>query len=249
MSGLILSVRGIEKSFKDNHVLRGVDLDVCQGEVVTIIGPSGTGKTTFLRTLNWLDRPDAGTIEIDGARVDAKSASKREISALRSKTAMVFQHYNLFKNKSALDNVTAALRYVQHMDRAEAERRGRELLDRVGLADKAREYPARLSGGQQQRVGIARALAVRPSVILFDEPTSALDPEWVGEVLQVMHSIAEDGMTMMVVSHEMRFVRSIATRVVYLDGGKVLEDGTPDQVFNHPKTKEARRFLGQAHLT
>lgn len=249
MSGPILSARGIEKSFKDNHVLRDIDLDVCQGEVVTIIGPSGTGKTTFLRTLNWLDRPDAGTIEIDGVRADARSASKRDIAALRSKTAMVFQHYNLFRNKSALDNVTAALRYVQHLDRAEAERRGRELLDRVGLADKAGECPAMLSGGQQQRVGIARALAVRPSVILFDEPTSALDPEWVGEVLQVMHSIAEDGMTMMVVSHEMRFVRSIATRVVYLDEGKVLEDGTPDQVFNHPRTKEARRFLGQAHLT
>lgn len=249
MSGPILSARGIEKSFKDNHVLRDIDLDVCQGEVVTIIGPSGTGKTTFLRTLNWLDRPDAGTIEIDGVRADARSASKRDIAALRSKTAMVFQHYNLFRNKSALDNVTAALRYVQHLDRAEAERRGRELLDRVGLADKAGEYPAMLSGGQQQRVGIARALAVRPSVILFDEPTSALDPEWVGEVLQVMHSIAEDGMTMMVVSHEMRFVRSIATRVVYLDEGKVLEDGTPGQVFNHPRTKEARRFLGQAHLT
>ena len=244
MSRLILSARGIEKSFRDNHVLRGIDLDVCQGEVVTIIGPSGTGKTTFLRTLNWLDRPDAGTIEIDGARVDARSASWRDISALRSKTAMVFQHYNLFRNKNALDNVTAALRYVQHLDRAEAERRGRELLDRVGLADKAGEYPAMLSGGQQQRVGIARALAASPDILLMDEPFGAVD-EITREQLQteLRRIFDETGITIMFVTHDIREALHLATRVAVVDGGRIQQYAAPDELVEAPATDFVRRLV------
>ena len=227
---------------------RGVNLEIAKGEILTIIGPSGAGKTTLLRTLNWLDVPDAGTITIDGATIDATRATKRSIKQLRSKSAMVFQHYNLFNNKTALENVTESLILVRKLSRAEAEARGRQLLDRVGLSDKCDAYPSFLSGGQQQRVGIARALAVEPKVILFDEPTSALDPEWVNEVLAVMTEIARDGMTMIVVSHEMRFVRNVSTRVVLLDDGHILEDGTPEQVFQHPRHERAVQFLRQADL-
>lgn len=244
----MISIRGLEKSFGDNRVLRGVDLEIAKGEILTIIGPSGAGKTTLLRALNWLDVPDAGTITIDGATIDATRATKRSIKQLRSKSAMVFQHYNLFNNKTALENVTESLILVRKLSRAEAEARGRQLLDRVGLSDKCDAYPSFLSGGQQQRVGIARALAVEPKVILFDEPTSALDPEWVNEVLAVMTEIARDGMTMIVVSHEMRFVRNVSTRVVLLDDGHILEDGTPEQVFQHPRHERAVQFLRQADL-
>ena len=244
----MISIRGLEKSFGDNRVLRGVNLEIAKGEILTIIGPSGAGKTTLLRTLNWLDVPDAGTITIDGATIDATRATKRSIKQLRSKSAMVFQHYNLFNNKTALENVTESLILVRKLSRAEAEARGRQLLDRVGLSDKCDAYPSFLSGGQQQRVGIARALAVEPKVILFDEPTSALDPEWVNEVLAVMTEIARDGMTMIVVSHEMRFVRNVSTRVVLLDDGHILEDGTPEQVFQHPRHERAVQFLRQADL-
>ncbi len=244
----MISIRGLEKSFGDNRVLRGVNLEIAKGEILTIIGPSGAGKTTLLRTLNWLDVPDAGTITIDGATIDATRATKRSIKQLRSKSAMVFQHYNLFNNKTALENVTESLILVRKLPRAEAEARGRQLLERVGLSDKCDTYPSFLSGGQQQRVGIARALAVEPKVILFDEPTSALDPEWVNEVLAVMTEIARDGMTMIVVSHEMRFVRNVSTRVVLLDDGHILEDGTPEQVFQHPRHERAVQFLRQADL-
>ena len=244
----MISVRGLTKSFGENQVLRGVDLDVRQGEIVTIIGPSGAGKTTLLRALNWLDAPDSGTICIDGASIDAASANKKKIRQLRSKTAMVFQHYNLFNNKTSLENVTESLILVKKMSKEAAEERARQLLDRVGLSDKYNVYPSFLSGGQQQRVGIARALAVDPKVILFDEPTSALDPEWVNEVLTVMTEIAHEGMTMVVVSHEMRFVRDVSTRVVMLDDGQILEDGTPEQVFSNPKHERAKQFLKLAHL-
>ena len=244
----MIRIRGLKKTFGANQVLDGVDLDVEQGEVVTLIGPSGAGKTTLLRSLNWLEEPDAGTIDIDGASVCARSATRRQISALRGKTAMVFQHYNLFNNRTALENVTEGLCCVKRMPKKAARERGLELLNRVGLLDKADQYPSRLSGGQQQRVGIARALAVEPKVILFDEPTSALDPEWVGEVLAVMNRIAREGMTMIVVSHEMRFVRSVASRVVLLDEGVILEQGTPDALFNHPRHPRTRQFLRQAHL-
>ena len=247
----LLEVSGLTKSFGETKVLDGIDLSVSRGEVVTLIGPSGAGKTTLLRTLNWLEAPDAGTVSIDGASVEAtgKRASKRQISDLRSKSAMVFQRYALFRNKTALQNVTMALRCVKRLPEEQARELGLSLLDRVGLADKADHYPSQLSGGQEQRVGIARALAVHPSIVLFDEPTSALDPEWVGEVLSVMRDIASTGMTMVVVSHEMRFVQDIATRVLFLDGGKILEDGTPDQVFGAPKSARTRAFFAQAHLS
>ena len=244
----MIDVKGLKKSFGDNHVLRGVDLKVEKGEIVTMIGPSGAGKTTLLRSLNWLDAPDAGIIRIDDAEIDAARASKKAVKRLRSKTAMVFQHYNLFNNKTALENVTESLIMVKKLSKEAAKARGKELLDRVGLSNKYNAYPSFLSGGQQQRVGIARALAVDPKVILFDEPTSALDPEWVNEVLTVMTEIARDGMTMVVVSHEMRFVRDVSTRVLLLDEGQILEDGTPEQVFGNPQHERARQFLKLAHL-
>jgi ABC-type polar amino acid transport system ATPase subunit len=225
-----------------------VDLKVEKGEIVTMIGPSGAGKTTLLRSLNWLDAPDAGTIRIDDAEIDAARAGKKAVKRLRSKTAMVFQHYNLFNNKTALENVTESLIMVKKLSKETAKARGKELLDRVGLSDKYNAYPSFLSGGQQQRVGIARALAVDPKVILFDEPTSALDPEWVNEVLTVMTEIAREGMTMVVVSHEMRFVRDVSTRVLLLDEGQILEDGTPEQVFKNPQHERAQQFLKLAHL-
>lgn len=247
----ILSVRSLRKSFGSVTVLDGIDVDIQPGEVVSLIGPSGAGKTTFLRTLNWLEVPDAGSIEVDGARIETggHAPSRAEVSALRSKTAMVFQRYALFRNKTALENVTLALRCVQHVEAEQARERGLALLERCGLRDQADRYPSQLSGGQEQRVGIARALAVNPSVVLFDEPTSALDPEWVGEVLSVMRDIAAEGMTMVVVSHEMRFVKSAASRVLFLDGGQILEDGTPDQVFGAPSHERTRRFFAQAHLS
>ena len=244
----MIDVKGLKKYFGDNHVLRGVDLKVEKGEIVTMIGPSGAGKTTLLRSLNWLDAPDAGTIRIDDAEIDAARAGKKAVKRLRSKTAMVFQHYNLFNNKTALENVTESLIMVKKLSKETAKARGKELLDRVGLSDKYNAYPSFLSGGQQQRVGIARALAVDPKVILFDEPTSALDPEWVNEVLTVMTEIAREGMTMVVVSHEMRFVRDVSTRVLLLDEGQILEDGTPEQVFKNPQHERAQQFLKLAHL-
>lgn len=244
----MIRINGLTKAFGGNGVLSGVDLEVKQGEIVTIIGPSGAGKTTLLRTLNWLDVPDGGTIQIDDAFIDAANATKKRIRQLRSKTAMVFQHYNLFNNKTALENVTESLILVRKLPKAAAIQTGKYLLDRVGLSDKYDAYPSFLSGGQQQRVGIARALAVEPKVILFDEPTSALDPEWVNEVLTVMTEIAHDGMTMIVVSHEMRFVRDVSTRVVMLDEGRILEDGTPEQVFTNPQHERAKQFLKLANL-
>ncbi len=244
----MIEIRGLKKSYGKNEILSGIDFHVDKGEIVTLIGPSGAGKTTLLRTLNWLDAPQAGTIRIDDVTIDAGHVTKKDVHALRNKSAMVFQHYNLFANKTALQNVTESLRVVKKIDRDAADKKGLELLDRVGLADKADSYPAFLSGGQQQRVGIARALAVDPSVILFDEPTSALDPEWVSEVLAVMSRIARDGMTMIVVSHEMRFVRKLATKVAILDGGQIIEEGKPEQVFSAPKQERTRQFLSMANL-
>lgn len=244
----MISVKGLKKAFGENEVLKGVDLEVQKGEILTMIGPSGAGKTTLLRTLNWLDTPDEGTIAIDDTFIDARHATRKDIRRLRSKSAMVFQHYNLFSNKTALENVTESMILVQKMPKEQAYEKGKQLLDRVGLSGKYDSYPSFLSGGQQQRVGIARALAVNPRVILFDEPTSALDPEWVSEVLNVMTEIGREGMTMIVVSHEMRFVRNVATRVVFLDDGKILEDGTPEQIFENPSCDRTRQFLHQANL-
>jgi ABC-type polar amino acid transport system ATPase subunit len=241
----MIRVSGLEKSFGSNHVLKDVNLEIGKGEIVTMIGPSGAGKTTLLRTLNWLDAPDGGSVTIDGAYACARTADKRAIRELRGKTAMVFQHYNLFANRTALENVTESLRLVKKLSKAEADRRGMELLERVGLADKRDAYPSFLSGGQQQRVGIARALAVDPEVILFDEPTSALDPEMVGEVLSVIKELAETGMTMVIVTHEMGFAREVGKKVIFMDSGKIVEDGTPEQIFENPQSPRLKDFLGK----
>ncbi len=245
----MIEVHGLKKAYGQVKVLRGIDLNIEKGEVVTLIGPSGAGKTTLLRMLNWLEKPDAGEITLAGQTIHAGKATKKDILNLRAQSAMVFQHYNLFRNKTALENVTESLIQVKKLSRKQAEEIGLGLLSRVGLSDKRDEYPSRLSGGQQQRVGIARALAVEPKVMLFDEPTSALDPEWVGEVLAVMNRIAAEGMTMVVVSHEMRFVRSVASRVLFLDEGLILEDGPPAEIFEHPQKERTRQFLSQANLT
>jgi ABC-type polar amino acid transport system ATPase subunit len=223
------------------EVLRAVDLTVAAGEVVCVIGPSGSGKSTLLRCLAHLERPDAGTIALDGEQVDESRSGMR---VLRGRLGMVFQQFNLFPHKSALENVALAPREVLGLSRAAANERARTLLAQVGLGDKASEYPARLSGGQQQRVAIARALAMEPEVMLFDEVTSALDPELVKEVLDVMRRLAEDGMTMVVVTHEMGFARGVADRVVFMDNGAIVEQGSPAQVLDDPQSPRTRRFLG-----
>jgi len=240
---MMVKLENISKSFGGNQVLRGIDLTVEQGEILSLIGPSGAGKTTLLRTINWLEKPDSGSVTVDGISAEAGSANHGDIHRLRSKSSMVFQHYNLFKNKTALQNVTESLLVVKKIHKDEAEQQGLELLRSVGMEDKAAEYPSRLSGGQQQRVGIARALAVDPHVMLFDEPTSALDPEWVSEVLDVIKRIARQGMTMILVSHEMRFVREVASRVILMDEGCLIEDGPPAQIFDNPREERTRLFL------
>jgi polar amino acid transport system ATP-binding protein len=230
----------VQKSFGANHVIRGVSASVRKGEVVCIIGPSGSGKSTILRCINGLEAYDGGTIDIEGMRVDRRERSIREI---RMRVSMVFQRFNLFPHRTALENVTEGPIYVKNEPRAEAERRGRDLLVRVGLEDKATAYPASLSGGQQQRVAIARALAMAPKAILFDEPTSSLDPELVGEVLAVMRSLAEDGMTMIVVTHEMGFAREVADRVLFLDQGVIAEQGPAREVLTSPRNPRTQDFL------
>jgi ABC-type polar amino acid transport system ATPase subunit len=236
-----VEVRGLSKRYGSLEVLRAVDLTVAAGEVVCVIGPSGSGKSTLLRCLAYLERPDAGTIALDGEQVDESRSGMR---VLRERLGMVFQQFNLFPHKSALENVALAPREVLGLSRAAANERARTLLAQVGLGDKESEYPARLSGGQQQRVAIARALAMEPEVMLFDEVTSALDPELVKEVLDVMRRLAEDGMTMVVVTHEMGFARGVADRVVFMDNGAIVEQGTPAQVLDDPQSPRTRRFLG-----
>ncbi|WP_279975643.1 MULTISPECIES: amino acid ABC transporter ATP-binding protein [Achromobacter] len=236
----ILKIAGLHKSYGDNAVLKGIDLDVSRGELVFMIGPSGSGKSSLLRCCNRLEEPTAGSIHVDGEEITAPSA---ELNRIRQNIGMVFQHFNLYRHMSVLSNITLALRKVQKLARAEADRRGLEALDRVGLADKANAYPDQLSGGQQQRVGIARSLALRPKVVLFDEPTSALDPELVGSVLNVMRELKRDGMTMMVVSHEMGFARAAADRVVFMDGGVIVEQGPPQDVFGAPRQPRTQAFL------
>jgi len=236
----ILKIAGLHKSYGDNAVLKGIDLDVSRGELVFMIGPSGSGKSSLLRCCNRLEEPTAGSIHVDGEEITAPSA---ELNRIRQNIGMVFQHFNLYRHMSVLSNITLALRKVQKLARAEADRRGMEALDHVGLADKASAYPDQLSGGQQQRVGIARSLALRPKVVLFDEPTSALDPELVGSVLNVMRELKRDGMTMMVVSHEMGFARAAADRVVFMDGGVIVEQGPPQDVFGAPRQPRTQAFL------
>lgn len=242
VSTLMIDVRGLNKYFGDRHVLSDIDFPVKRGECVAVIGPSGSGKSTLIRCVNWLEVPTSGSIHIDGRAVTA-DLSARELSEVRRELGMVFYNFNLFPHKTVLQNVTLAPIYVRHIGRTQAEQLARELLAKVGLAEKADAFPAQLSGGQKQRVAIARALAMSPKALLFDEPTSALDPELVGEVLKVMRALAEEGRTMVVVTHEMGFARSVADRVVFLDQGSIVEQGDPEQVFGHPQHERTRMFL------
>lgn len=236
----IIEVKGLKKNFGALQVLKGVDVSIEENEVVCVIGPSGSGKSTFLRCLNRLEEITDGEILIDGVHL-----SKDNENEVRTEMGMVFQSFNLFPHMSVLDNVTIGPRKVRKVDRKEAEHKALELLSRVGLADKAHGYPSSLSGGQKQRVAIARALAMNPKIILFDEPTSALDPEMVGEVLDVMKGLAHGGMTLVIVTHEMGFAKEVADRVLFMDEGYVIEQGTPDEIFNHPKEERTKNFLSK----
>jgi glutamate transport system ATP-binding protein len=238
----MVAVRGLQKWFGTNHVLRDVDLAVATGEVVVVIGPSGSGKSTLCRCLNRLEVAGEGSIEIDGRPLPAEG---RDLARLRADVGMVFQSFNLFGHKTVLENITLGPTRVRKIPRSRAQAEARVLLDRVGIADKADAYPAQLSGGQQQRAAIARALAMRPKVMLFDEPTSALDPEMVNEVLDVMVSLAADGMTMIVVTHEMGFARRAADRVVFMDDGRIVESAGPEEFFAAPRSERARDFLSK----
>ncbi|HHY16905.1 MAG TPA: amino acid ABC transporter ATP-binding protein [Firmicutes bacterium] len=238
----MVTVEHLHKRFGDLHVLRGVNLEVHKGEVVVVIGPSGSGKSTFLRCINHLEQPTAGEIHIDGINLEDGQVNINEI---RQTVGMVFQQFNLFPHLTVLENVTLAPVRVLNMEKKTAERLGRELLGKVGLADKEKSYPNQLSGGQKQRVAIARALAMKPKLMLFDEPTSALDPEMIGEVLAVMKQLALDGMTMIVVSHEMGFAREVADRVVFMDSGLLVEEGKPLEFFRNPKHERNRAFLSK----
>ncbi len=240
MSTAAIEIRELHKYFGDLEVLKGIDFHVDEGEVVCVIGPSGSGKSTLLRCINRLEEPTSGTILIEGEDITDEDA---DVDALRTKIGMVFQQFNLFPHLDVLHNLTIAQRRVLKRSKEDAQAIAREVLERVGLSDKIDEFPARLSGGQQQRVAIARALSMKPDMMLFDEPTSALDPELVGEVLDVMRGLADDGMTMMVVTHEMGFAQEAADRVIFLDEGIVMEEGPPSQVLVAPKTERARRFL------
>lgn len=239
----MISIRGLTKRYGTNTVLDAIDLDLAAGERVAIIGPSGTGKSTLLRCMNFLDRPDSGVIQIGDLAVDAATARAGDILALRRRTAFVFQNYSLFANKTARENITEALIAVQRKTRVEADARADAILGEIGLTDKADAYPAALSGGQQQRIGIGRAMALDAELMLIDEPTSALDPEWVGEVLDLLRRIAKQRQTMLIVTHEMQFAREIADRVIFLDGGRIVEMGPPAQIFDAPQDKRTESFL------
>jgi polar amino acid transport system ATP-binding protein/glutamine transport system ATP-binding protein len=238
----VITVRDLHKRFGDLEVLKGIDSEVAETEVVCVIGPSGSGKSTFLRCLNFLEKFDAGEVSICGHTL---GRSKTNLNLVRQDVGMVFQSFNVFPHKKVLDNITLAPTKVARIPKQEARERAMALLEKVGLSDKADVYPSKLSGGQQQRVAIARALAMQPKVMLFDEPTSALDPETVGEVLGVMKSLAEEGMTMMVVTHEMGFAREVADRVVFMDGGVIVEEGAPEQIFARPQHERTQAFLSK----
>jgi len=240
---MMLDIRDVHKKFNDLEVLKGIDLEVNKGDVVAILGPSGSGKTTFLRCLNFLERADQGTLVFDGEPFDLHAADRQAVARVRKKTAFVFQNYNLFLNKTTLQNVTLGLTAGAGMKKQEAVAIAMDALKRVGMDDKAENYPIQLSGGQQQRVAIARALAMNPEIIYFDEPTSALDPELIGEVLSVMRRLAEDGMTMLVVTHEMDFARNVSSRVMFMADGRVIETGPSREFFAHPKEERSRDFI------
>ena len=241
---IIISVKGLEKHFDGGNLkaLRGVDADIKRGEVVVVIGPSGSGKSTFLRCLNLLETPTKGTVTVEGTDI---TNPKVNINKHREKMGMVFQHFNLFPHMTILRNMTLAPMKILKKSKAEAEQKAMELLKRVGLAERANAYPSQLSGGQKQRIAIVRALCMEPQVMLFDEPTSALDPEMVGEVLDVMKHLAEEGMTMVVVTHEMGFAREVADRVIFMDEGQIVEEGTPDQIFSAPTQQRTKDFLNK----
>lgn len=241
----MIKVKGLKKSFKNLEVLKDINLEVKTGEVVVILGPSGSGKSTFLRCLNYLEKPDSGEISIDDVTIDAKNASKKDITRLRQQSAMVFQHYNLFNNKTVLQNVTEALIVVKKLDKEKANEIALDALKKVGMVDKKDNYPNTLSGGQQQRVSIARAMAINPNVILFDEPTSALDPELVSEVLGVIKDLAKEHRTMIIVTHEMSFARDVGDRIIFMSGGVVVEEGTPSEIFTAPKHERTKQFLSK----
>ena len=244
-SEVLIQVRGLEKTFtKGNQIkaLAGVNADIHKGEVVVVIGPSGSGKSTFLRCLNLLEMPTAGTVTVDGEDI---TDPKVDLNRHRQKMGMVFQHFNLFPNMTILRNMTVAPVQLKLKTKEEAEKKAMELLARVGLTDRANAYPSQLSGGQKQRIAIVRALCMEPEVMLFDEPTSALDPEMVGEVLDVMKALARDGMTMVVVTHEMGFAREVGDRVLFMDGGLIVEEGTPEAIFNHPQNPRTQDFLAK----
>lgn len=238
----MLRVKDLHKSFGDNEVLKGIDENIEKGEVVCVIGPSGSGKSTFLRCLNLLEEPTSGEVYLDDEKINAPNV---DINKVRQRLGMVFQNFNLFPHKTVMENITMAPINVLKMSQADAVKRAHELLEMVGLADKADEYPKSLSGGQQQRVAIARALAMEPEAMLFDEPTSALDPEMVGDVLEVMKNLAAEGMTMVIVTHEMGFAREVADRVVFMDGGYLVEEGTPEEIFDNPKEERVKDFLSK----
>ena len=233
-----LKIRGLRKTFGKNKVLNGIDFELVEGERVVILGPSGSGKSTFLRCINWMEEPTAGEMTFDGEMVTEKN-----IRRIRRNIGMVFQHFNLINNITVMENLTLAPVKLKLMKRDEAEKRAMELLRHIGLPGKASSYPASLSGGQKQRVAIIRAMMLSPEVLLFDEPTSALDPESIGDVLSLIRELADRGMTIMIVTHEMSFAKEIATRIVFIDKGRIIEEGTPEEFFEHPKTKRVKEFL------
>jgi ABC-type polar amino acid transport system ATPase subunit len=239
----VLEIKDIHKSFGSLNVLNGVNLSVHKGDVIAILGPSGSGKTTLLRCINFLETADQGTMVFDEKEYDLASMHKNDIRDIRKKTGFVFQNYNLFANKTALQNVMLGLTSARKMDKKQAEKIGLEMLRKVGMEDRASHYPSQLSGGQQQRVAIARALATNPEIIYFDEPTSALDPELIGEVLNVMRELANEGMTMIVVTHEMSFAKEVSNHVIFMEGGKIIEQGTSKEFFENPKQERTREFL------
>ena len=240
----MVKIEHLYKEFdSDTKVLKDINLTINKNEVIAILGPSGTGKSTLLRCLNYLTVPTKGIIEIGDIRIDAENHTKKDVIELRKHSSIVFQGYNLFKNKTAIENVMEALVVVQKKSKEEAEKTALELLAKVGMLERKDFYPSKLSGGQQQRVGIARALAVNPNVLLFDEPTSALDPELVGEVLNTIKSLAEEGTTMILVTHEIGFAREVATRVLFMDGGQIAADGTPEEIIDHPENERIQQFL------
>ena len=240
---MMLEIKNVHKRVESLEVLKGIDLNVNKGDVVAILGPSGSGKTTFLRCLNFLERADQGELVFDGERFDLHAASRAAVARIRKKTAFVFQNYNLFLNKTVLQNVTLGLTVAGKMKKDQANEIAVEALKRVGMADKLKNYPAQLSGGQQQRVAIARGLVSNPEIIYFDEPTSALDPELIGEVLAVMRQLAEEGMTMLVVTHEMDFARHVSNKVLFMADGNVVESGPSHEFFEHPQQERSREFI------